>query len=89
MVEGLECLNLPVQVPAALAERESPPEGTKWTIPDWFREEWPSIAAEAVEEEGGVALDFLQREGETVVVPKGWWVWICDISKDKFSQSQN
>ena len=60
-----------VEVSAALAERESPPEGTKWTMPDWFREEWPSIAAEAVDR-GGVALDFHQREGETVVVPKGW-----------------
>ena len=60
-----------VEVSASLAERESPPEGTKWTIPDWFREEWPSIANEAIGK-GGVALDFLQREGETVVVPKGW-----------------
>ena len=47
------------EVSAPLAERESPPEGTKWTIPDWFREEWPSIAAEAVEK--GEDIPFLKH----------------------------
>ena len=37
-----------------------------------FRQEWPTIAAEAVAT-GAVALDFLQHAGDTVVVPPGWY----------------
>jgi len=52
--------------------------GQEWTIPDWFREEWPAIAAEAVAL-GGVALDFVQGQGETVVVPPGWWHAVMNV----------
>ena len=65
--------------PAELVQRERfcPPE-MEWTLPEWFREEWPSIAQEA-QSSGHRVLDFIQRAGETVCIPAGWWHAVVNI----------
>lgn len=61
-----------------LATREEPPEGTEWTIMEWFLHEWPRIRAQAkalnIE-----TFDFEQGVGEMVVLPPGWWHAVLNI----------
>ena len=65
-------------VGAALAKRSSPPAGFSWTVAEWFVEEWPSIAAEAVAA-GHAAYDFVQEPGKLAYVPPRWWHAVLNL----------
>merc|ERR1712086_784926 len=65
-------------VPAQLALREDPPQGTSWTPIAWFEHEWPRIHADALSA-GWAALDFEQGPGELVYVPPGWWHAVINL----------
>lgn len=65
-------------VGAALARRSRPPPGFSWTVAEWFAEEWPSIAVEAVAS-GHAAYDFVQEPGELAYVPPRWWHAVLNV----------
>ena len=65
-------------VAAELALRDSSPEGMEWSLPEWFSEEWPFLASDAVAA-GGEAFEIVQEAGETVYIPPGWWHAVLNV----------
>ena len=63
---------------SALIKRDTAPDGFTWTIMEWFDKEWPSIVIDA-EKQGCTTYDFLQRPGETVCIPNGWWHSVVNV----------
>ena len=65
-------------VASELAFRDTSPEGMEWTLPEWFSEEWPSIASDAISA-GGEAFETVQEAGETIYIPSGWWHAVMNV----------
>jgi len=61
-----------------LALRQNPPEGFVWSLAEWFDQEWPKICEDALYN-GWTTFDFLQRPGEIVYTPVGWWHAVLNL----------
>jgi hypothetical protein len=65
--------------PAEVVEAATPPDGTSWSILEWFRIEWPKVQTRCADL-GIETFDWVQRKGETVYVPPGWWHAVLNLS---------